>query len=271
MERRLRALIVQEGYTKVYNEFMEQCKKYYEYLQTCKHDIEPVKNVEEVVEEVVGEVKENSEEEKKEKRVWPFFGKNVKRKERKKELITKDNFTKLIEEGKGYTTIAKEVGISYTQVRKYCEKYGIDKSKPAKKYESRKEIPDDYKEIVENAEKREEKHKKCCEEIKRKNVGDIHELSEEIGIYGIFSKKTNEIIYIGSTDNFVRRYTMHKEKYEEGQKQLLFEKIKERGGWENHVMIPLEKREDEKGLYIIETIWWESVKPIGNKVSPCAI
>jgi hypothetical protein len=204
----------------------------------------------------------------KEKRKWPFFNRNGIKRERKKEFITKENFKKWIEEGKGYTTIGELVGMSSIAVKNYCIKHGIDKSTPKKKWEQRREIPEDYAEILKHNEKKEAKLQECRTIIQKKCNEANEALPEAIGIYGIYNKNTNECIYIGSTDNFVKRYTMHKEKYEAGQKQHLFDIIQKQGGWENHQMIPLEIRNNDIGLYIIEAIWWESVKPIGNKISP---
>ena len=188
---------------------------------------------------------------------------------KKKTLVTKENFEKWIEQGKGYTDIAKEVGLTTFTVKSYCEKYNVKKTKGAIKYLERRECPDDYKTIQKNSDEKQKKIEKCRQISQEQSVKEQVELIEnEKGIYGIFTITNGECIYIGSTDNYLKRYAMHLEKYKEGYKQHLFNIIRERGGWENHVFIPLEKRNEVKGLNYVESIWWECLKPIGNKMDP---
>ena len=77
-----------------------------------------------------------------------------------------------------------------------------------------------------------------------------------------------ECIYIGSTENLGGRYESHRITYERYPENTLYKIIQGGGGWEGHIFTILEQRETHIGLNVIESIWWESVKPRGNKINP---
>jgi hypothetical protein len=192
----------------------------------------------------------------------------------RKELMTKEKLEKWISEGYTYNEIGAKVGVIGTTVKGYCEKFGIDRTIYTKRVNERKQIPEEYLEKRNDIEAMRRKQEECKRGIveiveKVKREGKYPEIVEGVqGVYGIFNNKTNECIYVGSTEDIVRRILKHKEKYDKGYKQHLFEVIHEKGGWDNHYFALLEERESHIGLNYIESIWWEALKPVGNKVNP---
>ena len=186
---------------------------------------------------------------------------------RKKDLVTKENLEKWLKEGRSYESMAKEVGISSTRIRKHCDKYNLERTSGAQELEERKKNPDGYEKILNNPTELQKKHDEC-RKIAKECVKENIILDTRAGVYGIFTRESKECIYIGSTKNFELRNTIHKDKYEKEYKMYLMTLIKERGGWDNHILIPLEYRENTKGLNVVEAIWYDSLQPIGNKMRP---
>lgn len=194
--------------------------------------------------------------------------------ETKKELLSKENLEKWLKEGLTYTAIGKKVGLMPNTVKQHCDRYGLERSKASINMSERKECPADYEKIVSNEKERQKKfeeyHRIARERSqlvsKGNKVSDIGE--NDACIYGIFRKNDLQCIYVGSTEDYTARLNMHKEKYDAGYNQLLFKVMKESGGWDNHIFVPLEKRESHIGLTFVESLWYESLKPIGNKVDP---
>jgi len=90
----------------------------------------------------------------------------------------------------------------------------------------------------------------------------------EMGIYGIFNKKTKECIYIGSTQNILERIERHYKISDTEKSQWVHNYIKSNGGWEKFVFYLLEERESHVGLNYIESLWCEVLNPVGNRISP---
>ena len=228
-------------------------------------------------------------EEIRKKRGYPFYtirtpdnpervARAAKRKElqdkgiRRKDLLTKKNLETWLKEGRSYEAMANEVGITPQYLRKNCEKHGLEKTKGGKEIEERKKAPDDYAAIIQNAEALQMKHEECRAIAKESVIERLESGNEALdtraGIYGIFTKKTQECIYIGSTQNFQFRYEMHRKKYDNEADLYVFKVIREQGGWDNHIFIPLEYRETTNGLNVIEAVWYDSLLPVGNKLRP---
>lgn len=229
-----------------------------------------------------------------EKKSWPFLNKDpkpndllktpaqrqravkaeiLKKKEELKEsgqsrkaLLSKENLQAMIDEGLTYTGIGKKVGIMPITVKGHCERYGI-KPKLNTNIEERKTCPSDYAYILSNEDEKKQRLEECrsfANNISTENIT----ISESPCIYGIFRKSDKKCIYVGSTEDLIKRISMHKQKYDAGYKQHLFHVMNEQGGWDNHFFATLERRSSHEGLNIVESIWYEALKPVGNKINP---
>ena len=191
---------------------------------------------------------------------------NIHESKEKKKQRQREEIERMIEEGESYVGISRKMGEKEVIIKKLCEKYGIQSQKAKRLAESR-ERPEDYIEILEDVEKYKRKQKECIKKIKE--ISKLKEIEEEEkGIYGIFNRTTKECIYIGSSDNCIYRRETHKQHYETEKKQLCHRIMEENGGWDNYIFLMLEKRDNHKGLHVIEEIWYETIKPVGNIISP---
>ena len=253
-------------------------------------------NSEELIEENL-ETVENSEElieenlETAEKKVWPFTNSQQKNEEKKilparkvlkeeiakrkdeinssglkrNEILSKENLEKLISEGLGYTEIGRRVGRMPATVKAYCEKYNLEIMRNV-----RKTIPDSLKKYLDDQESKKQLFLENKKEVKKLlSTMDKEWINNtKLCIYGVFKKDDLECVYIGSTEDFTKRILMHKKGYEGGDNRKLYTLMKENGGFDNHIYIPLEKPENEIGLSVRESLWWETLKPLGNSVNP---
>lgn len=80
----------------------------------------------------------------------------------------------------------------------------------------------------------------------------------------------NQNIYIGSTTNFRGRKIEHKYRVNNGHNAMVYQFIRDNGGWEEWLMIPIETYQCEckKDLEIRERYYIESMKPKLNRYIP---
>ena len=185
---------------------------------------------------------------------------------KKNAVMTKENLERLISEGLGYTEMGRRLGRMPSTVKEACLKHGLEPLRGVRKI-----IPESLKKYLDDDNCRKEKLSEN-REIASKLVADIDN-SEWIDgttlcIYGVFRKSDKTCVYIGATEDFTKRVQNHKKAYDSDGKHKLYDIMKENGGFENHIYIPLEKPENEIGLSFRESLWWESLKPLGNSVNP---
>lgn len=184
---------------------------------------------------------------------------------KRNEVMTKENLEKLISEGLGYTEMGRRLGRMPHTVKMHCDKYKLEIMRNV-----RKTIPESLKKYLDDEESKKQlilENKKQVEKLlSTKDNEWIH--TTKLCIYGVFKKNNLECVYIGSTEDFGKRVSMHKKGYEEGDERKLYTLMKENGGFDNHIYIPLEKPENEIGLSVRESLWWETMKPLGNSVNP---
>ena len=184
---------------------------------------------------------------------------------KRNEVMTKENLEKLISEGLGYTEMGRRLGRMPNTVKMHCDKYKLEIMRNV-----RKTIPESLKKYLDDEESKKQlilENKKQVEKLlSTKDNEWIH--TTKLCIYGVFKKNNLECVYIGSTEDFGKRVSMHKKGYEEGDERKLYTLMKENGGFDNHIYIPLEKPENEIGLSVRESLWWETIKPLGNTVNP---
>ena len=184
---------------------------------------------------------------------------------KRNEVMTKENLEALISEGLGYTEIGRRLGRMPHTVKMHCDKYKLEIMRNV-----RKTIPESLKKYLDDEESRSQLILENQNQVKKllstKDNEWIH--TTKLCIYGVFKKNDLECVYIGSTEDFGKRFSMHKKGYEEGDERKLYTLMKENGGFDNHIYIPLEKPENEIGLSVRESLWWETMKPLGHTVNP---
>jgi hypothetical protein len=90
-------------------------------------------------------------------------------------------------------------------------------------------------------------------------------------IYKIFCKDSNiSDMYVGHTTNFIKRKYQHKTLCNSSKKIKMYEIIRENGGWENWIMIEIEKYncKDSTEARIREQEHYDKLKPSLNKINP---
>jgi putative cell wall-binding protein len=92
----------------------------------------------------------------------------------------------------------------------------------------------------------------------------------DIYIYNIIDKATGKVLYVGSTKNFYKRNICHKSDYNNNSNFLIYQKIRELGGWDFIEIIIIEecKCESKEEQLKKEREWYDKLNPLYNSILP---